>query len=119
MFPFANLEEINEVSNCPPTAKGTEALSDLTVLELGSMLAGPFVGTMLADFGACVIKAEKPGKPDALREWPPHRNGDPLWWKSMARNKHLVTLDLSRLEGREIVLRMLGSVDIVVENFKP
>ena len=53
-----------------PTTKG--ALSDLKVLELGSMLAGPFVGSMLADFGAQVVKVEKPGKPDALREWPPH-----------------------------------------------
>src|SRR3546814_1718419 len=83
------------------------------------MLAGPFVGTMLADFGATVIKLEKPGKPDALREWPPHKDNAPLWWKSMARNKNLVSLDISRAEGREIVLKLLGSTDIVIENFKP
>ena len=75
--------------------KRAPALSDVTVLELGSMLAGPFVGTLLADFGAQVIKAEKPGKPDALREWPPHKYGTPLWWKSMARGKQLITLDIS------------------------
>ncbi|MGH6914712.1 MAG: CoA transferase, partial [Geminicoccales bacterium] len=51
------------------------ALDDLRVLEIGSMLAGPFVGSLLADFGAEVIKVEKPGQPDALREWPPHKNG--------------------------------------------
>ncbi|WP_167670745.1 CaiB/BaiF CoA transferase family protein [Allopusillimonas ginsengisoli] len=94
-------------------------LKDIKVLELGSMLAGPFVGTMLADFGATVIKLEKPGKPDALREWPPHKGEVPLWWKSMARNKHLITLDISRAEGRDIALELLASTDIVIENFKP
>ncbi|TAL81733.1 MAG: CoA transferase [Candidimonas sp.] len=100
-------------------AQATGPLKDIKVLELGSMLAGPFVGTMLADFGATVIKLEKPGKPDALREWPPHKEDIPLWWKSMARNKNLVTLDISRAEGREIVLKLLASTDIVIENFKP
>lgn len=95
------------------------ALSDLKVLELGSMLAGPFVGSMLADFGARVIKVEKPGKPDALREWPPHKDGAALWWKTMARNKHAVTLDISRPEAREIALRLIGESDIVIENFRP
>lgn len=95
------------------------ALCDLKVLELGSMLAGPFVGSMLADFGARVIKVEKPGKPDALREWPPHKDGAALWWKTMARNKHAVTLDISRPEAREIALRLIGESDIVIENFRP
>ncbi|MBN9451778.1 MAG: CoA transferase [Bosea sp.] len=95
------------------------ALSDLKVLELGSMLAGPFVGSMLADFGARVIKVEKPGKPDALREWPPHKDGAALWWKTMARNKHAVTLDISRPEARELALRLIGESDIVIENFRP
>ncbi|MFC5990556.1 CaiB/BaiF CoA transferase family protein [Limoniibacter endophyticus] len=95
------------------------ALGDLKVLELGSMLAGPFIGSMLGDFGAQVIKVEKPGKPDALREWPPHKEEVPLWWKTMARNKHAVTLDISRSEGREIALRLIGESDIVIENFRP
>lgn len=95
------------------------ALSDLRVLELGSMLAGPFVGSMLADFGARVVKVEKPGKPDALREWPPHKDGVALWWKTMARNKHAVTLDISKPEARELVLRFLDESDIVIENFRP
>ncbi|RWI88871.1 CoA transferase [Mesorhizobium sp.] len=95
------------------------ALKDLKVVELGSMLAGPFVGTMLADFGARVVKVEKPGKPDALREWPPHKDGFALWWKTMARNKHLVTLDISQPKARELALRLVGESDIVIENFRP
>lgn len=95
------------------------ALDDVRVLELGSMLAGPFVGTLLADFGAHVIKAEKPGKADALREWPPYKNGSPLWWKTMARGKQLITLDISKAEGREIALELIARSDVVVENFKP
>ena len=66
---------------------------------------------MLGDFGAEVVKVEKPGKPDALREWPPHKDGSPLWWKTMARNKHAVTLDISRPEAREITLRLFGMSD--------
>ncbi|MBN9437348.1 CaiB/BaiF CoA-transferase family protein [Bosea sp. (in: a-proteobacteria)] len=95
------------------------ALSDLKVLELGSMLAGPFVGSMLADFGAEVVKVEKPGKPDALREWPPHKDGVALWWKTMARNKHTITLDISRPEARELALRLIGESDSVIGNFRP
>jgi crotonobetainyl-CoA:carnitine CoA-transferase CaiB-like acyl-CoA transferase len=95
------------------------ALGDVRVLELGSMLAGPFVGTLLADFGAEVIKAEKPGKPDALREWPPHKGDSPLWWKTMARGKRLITLDISKPEGREMALALIARSDVVIENFKP
>ncbi len=95
------------------------ALGDVRVLELGSMLAGPFVGTLLADFGAEVIKAEKPGKPDALREWPPHKGDSPLWWKTMARGKRLITLDISKPEGREMALELIARSDVVIENFKP
>lgn len=95
------------------------ALADVRVLELGSMLAGPFVGTLLADFGADVIKVEKPGKPDALREWPPHKNGEPLWWKTMSRGKRLISLDISKPEGRAVALDLIARSDIVIENFKP
>ena len=100
-------------------AADSAALGDVKVLELGSMLAGPFVGSLLGDFGARVIKVEKPGKPDALREWPPHKEDVPLWWKTMARNKHAVTLDISRAEGRDIALRLIAETDIVIENFRP
>ena len=95
------------------------ALSDIKVLETGSMLAGPFCGSLLGDFGAEVIKLEKPGKPDALREWPPFKDGQPLWWKAIARNKRLATLDISRPEAREATLALIGRSDIVIENFRP
>ena len=100
-------------------AAGEGALADVKVLELGSMLAGPFVGTMLADFGATVVKVEKPGKPDALREWPPHKDGQPLWWKAMARNKRLITLDISLPAARRIALALMRRSDVVIENFRP
>lgn len=95
------------------------ALDGLRVLELGSMLAGPFVGSLLGDFGAEVIKAEKPGVPDALRHWPPHKGDVPLWWKTMARNKKLVTLDIGKPKGRELAERLIATSDVVIENFKP
>lgn len=106
-------------ANAIPEPAPEGALSNLKVLELGSMLAGPFVGSMLADFGARVVKVEKPGKPDALREWPPHKDGVALWWKTMARNKHVITLDISRPEARDITLQLIGESDIVIENFRP
>ena len=95
------------------------ALDDVRVLELGSMLAGPFCGTLLGEFGAEVVKIEKPGRGDALREWPPSKDGVPLWWCSMSRNKRLVTLDLSRPESRETALALIARADVVVENFRP
>jgi succinyl-CoA--D-citramalate CoA-transferase len=95
------------------------SLGDLRVLELGSMLAGPFVGSLLADFGAEVIKVEKPGQPDPLREWPPHKSGVPLWWKTMARNKRVATLDLSQPEARDVALRLIDRSDVIIENFRP
>ena len=101
------------------TTDGTAALAGVRVLELGSMLAGPFCGTMLADFGAEVIKAEKPGAPDALRQWPPFRDGEELLWRSMARGKRLITLDISRPEGRALALELAGRADVVIENFRP
>lgn len=104
-----------------PGESGLEsgALGDVRVLELGSMLAGPFCGTLLGEFGAEVIKVEKPGQGDALREWPPMKDGVALWWRSMSRNKRLVTLDLSRPEARETVLALVARADVVVENFRP
>ena len=95
------------------------SLAGLRVLELGSMLAGPFVGSLLADFGAEVIKVEKPGKPDPLREWPPHKGDVPLWWKTMSRNKHAITLDISHPGARSLTLRLIERSDVVIENFRP
>ena len=97
----------------------TGPLVGIRVLELGTMLAGPFVGSLLADFGAEVIKVEKPGKPDPLREWPPHKGEIPLWWKTMSRNKHAITLDISRAEAQSVTLKLIERSDVVIENFRP
>ena len=95
-------------------------LSDLRVLEMGQLLAGPFCGQMLADFGAEVIKCEPPGSGDPMRQWgreKPH--GKSLWWPVVARNKLSVTLNLRTPEGQEMVRELIRDTDILVENFRP
>ena len=94
-------------------------LAGVKVLELGSLIAGPFVGKTLADFGAEVVKVEPPGEGDPLRKWRRMRNGTSLWWHVQARNKKSVTCDLRRPEGQEIVRRLARRSQIVVENFRP
>ena len=95
-------------------------LEGVRVLELGSLIAGPLLGRLLADFGAEVIKAEPPGTGDPFREWGAHRyEGRSLWWPLMSRGKKLITLDLHRLEGQELCRRLAAEVDVLVENFRP
>jgi formyl-CoA transferase len=93
-------------------------LAGIRVLELGSLVAGPFVGKTLADFGAEVIKVEPPGEGDPLRKWRRLRNGTSLWWQVQSRNKRSLTCDLRRAEGQEIVRRLAARAHIVVENFR-
>ncbi len=94
-------------------------LSGIRVLELGSLIAGPFCGKTLADFGAEVIKIEPPGDGDPLRKWRRMRNGTSLWWHVQSRNKKSVTCDLRRPEGQEIVRRLARTSQIAIENFRP
>jgi len=94
-------------------------LAGIQVLELGQLVAGPFCGKTLADFGAEVIKIEPPGEGDPLRKWRRMRNGVSLWWQVQSRNKKSVTCDLRRPEGQEIVRRLARACHIVVENFRP
>jgi formyl-CoA transferase len=94
-------------------------LAGVRVLELGSLIAGPFCAKTLADFGAEVIKIEPPGEGDALRRWRRMRNGVSLWWQVQSRNKKSVTADLRRPEGQEIVRALAARSDIVIENFRP
>ncbi|MGE3904553.1 MAG: CaiB/BaiF CoA transferase family protein [Reyranellaceae bacterium] len=101
------------------TAAPPGPLQGLRVLELGQMWAGPFVGALLGDFGARVIKVEKPGTPDAIRSWQPQKQGQPLLWKSMSRNKLTITLDLSNPAAKPTVLKLIENSDIVIENFRP
>jgi formyl-CoA transferase len=98
----------------------TPALTGIRVLELGSIIAGPFCGRLLADHGADVIKIEAPGAPDPLRDWgQAEQDGHHFFWTVHARNKRCVTLDLRRPEGREIFLQLVDTADVLLESFRP
>jgi len=89
-------------------------------VEFGQLLAGPYVGTLLGDFGADVIKVEPPPRGDAMREWGRLRHNDhSLWWSILARNKRSITLNLRVEEGQRIARQLAERADIVLENFRP
>jgi formyl-CoA transferase len=95
-------------------------LTDLRVIEMGQLLAGPFCGQLLADFGAEVIKIEPPGIGDPMREWgreKPH--GLSLWWPVVARNKKSAEIDARQPEGQDLIRRLVSGADILIENFRP
>lgn len=94
-------------------------LVGLRVLELGSFIAGPFAGQLLGDYGAEVIKVERPGVGDPMRRWGITREGESLWWPAIARNKRSVALDLRAERGRDVVRRLAARCDVVLENFRP
>ncbi|MFE6132782.1 CaiB/BaiF CoA transferase family protein [Streptomyces sp. NPDC056437] len=94
-------------------------LQGLRVLDLATLFAGPLAATMLGDFGAEVIKVEHPTRPDPSRGHGAARNGVGLWWKLLGRNKRTMTLDLSTRGGRETLLRLAATADVIVENFRP
>src|SRR4051794_1552187 len=101
-------------------ALGDGPLTGLRAIEFGQLLAGPYVGTLLGDFGADVVKIEAPGSGDAMRDWGRLRHNDhSLWWSILARNKRSVTLNLREAEGQRIAMRLCESADVVVENFRP
>ena len=95
-------------------------LQDVRVLEMGQLLAGPFCGQLLADFGADVVKCEPPGSGDPMRQWGTERSdGKPLWWSVIARNKQCITLNLRTTEGQALVRELVRDTDILIENFRP
>ena len=94
-------------------------LAGLKVLELGTLIAGPFAARILAEFGAEVIKIESPDGGDPLRTWRKRYEGTSLWWYLQARNKKSVTVNLKHPDGVEVVRRLATEADIVVENFRP
>lgn len=95
-------------------------LTDIRVIEMGQLLAGPFCGQLLADFGAEVIKLEQPGEGDPMREWGREKPyGKSLWWPVVARNKKSVTLNLRTPEGQQAVRDLVATSDILIENFRP
>ena len=95
-------------------------LSDLRVIEMGTLLAGPFCGQLLGDLGAEVIKVEPPGQGDPMRVWGRQKQGDPsLWWPVVGRNKKAITLDLRQAEGQQVLKDLVAKSDFLVENFRP
>ena len=96
-----------------------KALDGIRVLELGQLIAGPFAGKTLADFGADVIKVEPPGAGDPLRKWRLLRDGTSVWWEVQSRNKRSVCLDLREPGGQEAARALAAEADVVIENFKP
>jgi crotonobetainyl-CoA:carnitine CoA-transferase CaiB-like acyl-CoA transferase len=94
-------------------------LHGITVLDCATLFAGPLAATVLGDYGADVVKIEHPGRPDPSRTHGPSRDGTGLWWKMLGRNKHTVTLDLSRPRGAQLLLRLVRDADVLIENFRP
>ncbi len=109
----------------PSEPRGTDhterPLEGLRVLELGSLIAGPFATRLMAEFGAEVIKVETPGAGDPLRTWRyvDSQTGTSLWWALQSRNKKLITLNLKHSEGLALAKRLAAECDILVENFRP
>ena len=106
------------MSDAPNVKSGP--LAGLRVLELGTLLAGPFCGQLLGDFGAEVIKIEPPGQGDPMRVWGREKaNGKSLWWPVVARNKKAITLDLRQPEGQQLLRELVAKADFLLENFRP
>ena len=99
-------------------AKGRKGpLTDIRLIELGQLIAGPFCGQLMGDMGADVIKVEPPGQGDPMRAW--GRGAYPLWWRICARNKRVVTANLREKEGQDLVRQLISEADMVLENFRP
>jgi formyl-CoA transferase len=109
------------MANSPnaPGSPSTQILAGVRVLELGQLIAGPFCGKTLGDFGADVIKVEPPGKGDPLRNWRLIKDGTSVWWQVQSRNKRSVAVDLRKREGQEILRRLVAEADVLIENFRP
>ena len=100
-------------------ATGTGPLAGLRVLDLSMIVAGGTASSLMADFGAEVVKVERPGTGDPLRNWGPFANGVSLWWKVHSRNKKSVTLNLSNPEGQGILKDLAAKADVLIEGFRP
>jgi formyl-CoA transferase len=106
------------MANEQKTAAGP--LAGLRLVEMGTLLAGPFCGQLMGDFGAEVIKIEPPGQGDPMREWGREKShGMSLWWPVVGRNKKSVTVNLRVKEGQEIVRQLVSKADFLLENFRP
>jgi len=95
------------------------ALHGVRVVEMGQLIAGPFAGKTLGEFGADVIKIEPPGSGDPLRSWRLLQDGTSVWWQVQSRNKRSIALDLRDAEGQDIARRLIAQADVLIENFRP
>jgi len=95
------------------------ALAGVRVVEMGQLIAGPFAGKMLGEFGADVIKIEPPGSGDPLRNWRMLKDGTSVWWQVQSRNKRSIALDLRAAEAQDIARRLIAEADVLIENFRP
>ena len=96
-----------------------QALAGLKVVEMGQLIAGPFAGKTLGDFGADVVKIESPGEGDPLRGWRLVRDGTSVWLQVQSRNKRSIALDLRERDGQDIARRLIAEADVLIENFRP
>ena len=94
-------------------------MAGIKVLELGTLIAGPFCSRMLAEFGAEVIKIEAPGEGDPIRKWRVLKDGNSLWWYVQSRNKKSITLNMKDKRAQEIAQRLALDADIIIENYRP
>ncbi len=95
------------------------ALQGVRVVEMGQLIAGPFCGKTLGEFGADVVKIEAPGSGDPLRNWRMLKDGTSVWWQVQSRNKRSVALDLRQKEGQDIARKLIAEADVLIENFRP
>ena len=100
-----------------PDTKG--ALAGVRVIEMGQLIAGPFAGKTLGDFGAEIIKIEAPGAGDPLRNWRLLKDGTSVWWQVQSRNKRSIALDLRSVEGQDVARKLIAEADVLIENFRP
>ena len=98
---------------------GLQALQGLRVVEMGQLIAGPFAGKTLGDFGADVVKIEAPGSGDPLRNWRMLQDGTSVWWQVQSRNKRSIALDLRQKDGQDIARQLIAEADVLIENFRP
>jgi formyl-CoA transferase len=122
MHVYSSCSNDGAVSPAPDLEPGPAQhgpLSGIRVIELGSLIAGPFATRLLADFGADVVKVEAPTKPDPLRTWGNSEDGRSLWWTVQSRGKRCITLDLRVEKGQALLRRLAADADVLVENFRP
>jgi formyl-CoA transferase len=115
----ANNLDIDEDNMTAAHTMSATALQGVRVIEMGQLIAGPFAGKTLGEFGADVIKIEAPGAGDPLRNWRMMKDGTSVWWQVQSRNKRSLALDLRSGEGQDIARRLIAEADVLVENFRP